>query len=99
MEIMHALKFIEHGGAIALVALLSILFIRLEKSIAKLHERIDATQSELAEKYTQKGELYSDISGWRGDLRILTEKVDKLREEFFYLKGRYDELREEKNAS
>jgi predicted nuclease with TOPRIM domain len=89
------LKLIEQGGAIALIAFLAFLFFRLEKAMTRLHERMDSIQSELVEKYAQKGELYSDISGWRGDLRILTDKVDKLREDFFYLKGRYDELKEE----
>ena len=95
MEGMGILRLIEQGGIIVFVAFLAFLFFRLERTMTKLHERMDAIQNEITDKYAQKGELYSDISGWRGDLRILTDKVDKLREEFFYLKGRYDELKEE----
>lgn len=87
------IKYIEQGGLIAIAAFLVFLFVRLERSINKVQEKIESLENELNEKYVKKCDVYSDISGWRGDLRTLAEKIDELRKEFFYLKGRYDELK------
>lgn len=88
------IKYIEQGGIIAFLGFLLFLFIRLERAMNKIQAKIESLETELNEKYVKKCDIYSDISGWRGDLRIINEKIDKLREEFFYLKGRYDELKE-----
>lgn len=88
------IKYIEQGGMFALIGFLFFLFIRLERAMNKIQTKIDSLEAELNEKYAKKCDIYSDVSGWRGDLRVITEKIDNLREEFFYLKGRCDELKE-----
>jgi len=89
-------KYIEQGGIIALIAFLIYLIVRMEKTINKIISKIENVECELSTKYAKKEEIFSDISGWRGDLRAIAEKIDELRKEFFYLKGRYDELRDKK---
>jgi uncharacterized protein (UPF0335 family) len=87
------LQVLEKGGTFALIAFCIYLIVRIEKIINRLAERIDKLEDELQTKYVTKEEVFADISGWRGDLRAIAEKIDEMRKEFFYLKGRYDELR------
>lgn len=86
-------SFLQQGGYIAISAFLVYLIVRFERVLQRIEKKVEALETELRTEYVKKSEVYSDISGWRGDLRALAEKIDSLREEFFYLKGRYDELK------
>ena len=99
MEIAAVKLLLQYGTAPALI-LLCILIILFNKEIGRRIEGLENTFKELKNKtdfieqsYVRKEDLYRDISGWRGDVKTLSQKIDDLREEFFYLKGRYEELK------
>ncbi len=87
------LPYLYSGGLLAAVAFAIYLIIKIEKVVKELQEQIEIFRDEMHNEYVKKVDFYSDISGWRGDLKMLMEKLDRLKEEFYYLKGRYDELK------
>ena len=103
MEITVLKLLLQYGTAPALI-LLCVLILLFNKEIGRRIEGLENTFKELKNKtdfieqsYVRKEDLYRDISGWRGDVKTLFTKIDNLREEFFYLKGRYEELKDKKN--
>lgn len=51
-----------------------------------LAAKVDAFECE----YVPKGEFFQDVSGWRGDVQRLFERVDGISRDLAYFKGRYD---------
>ncbi|MEM5854359.1 MAG: hypothetical protein QW228_08395 [Candidatus Aenigmatarchaeota archaeon] len=81
----------------AISVFITYLIIRLEKRISELFQFINARIEKIEnkienfeEEYVRKTDLFADISGWRGDLKSLSEKIEKLRNEFYYLKGKFE---------
>ncbi len=105
MEIRALELILQYGTAPALI-LLCVLMVLFRKDVTKRIDDLEVTIRDTREKisfveqaYVKREDFYRDISGWRGDVKILSEKIDKLREEFFYLKGRYEELKEKRDAA
>lgn len=91
------LAFFEKGGFLAISVFITYLIIRLEKRVSELFqlinariEKIESKIESFEEEYVKKTDLFADISGWRGDLRILSEKIEQLRNEFYYFKGKFE---------
>jgi len=91
------ISFLEKGGFLAISVFITYLIIRLEKRISELFQFINARIEKIEnkienfeEEYVRKTDLFADISGWRGDLKSLSEKIEKLRNEFYYLKGKFE---------
>ena len=51
-----------------------------------LAAKVDAFECE----YVPKAEFFQDVSGWRGDVQRLFERVDWISKDLAYFKGRYD---------
>ena len=63
------------------------------KKLASLEEDQEKFKEEAMMTFAKQGEVLGMFSGWRGEIQQLSGKVDKLLEEFHYLRGRYDEWR------
>ncbi|MEM1672513.1 MAG: hypothetical protein QXX12_00495 [Nanopusillaceae archaeon] len=91
------ISFLEKGGLLAISVFITYLIIRLEKRVSELFqlintriEKIENKIENIEKEYVRKTDLFADISGWRGDLRVLSEKIEKLRNEFYYFKGKFE---------
>jgi len=73
---------------------------QLNQKIAGQGQKLDTLEKEQEKfkeeammTFAKQGEVLEMFSGWRGEIQQLSSKVDKLLEEFHYLRGRYDEQR------
>ena len=70
------MQAISEGGWIAIGMLLGYLLHRLEKRVEKMENKLDAMQDE----FITKEDHYRDISGWRGEIHRLEDKIERLIE-------------------
>ena len=103
LEVLHLI--LEYGTTPALL-LLALVVLTFKKDITKKMDELDGNLKNMNERinfieqtYVKRDELYRDISGWKGDLRMLANKLDTIKDELFYLKGRYEELKFSKSKS
>lgn len=93
MEMFAGLVGILQYGTLPAVLVLLVLVVMMKQDLQRIHQRMDNLEGRLDyldRQCVKKAELYQDISGWRGDIRRLEGKLDGLKDEFFYLKGRFD---------
>jgi hypothetical protein len=69
MEI-QLIQLLWNGGWVAIGATMIYLFVKLEKRIEKIEEKLEMMVSR--ETY------YRDVSGWRGEINRLEDKIDNL---------------------
>lgn len=67
-------QVLVQGGWFAIGTVLIYLFLKLEKRLEKLEEKINEFQSH----YITKDTYYRDVSGWRGEIHRLEDKIDKM---------------------
>lgn len=65
----------DAGWSVVAVFLIFMLF-RLEKRIEKFEEQV----KDIKEDFVTKEEHYRDISGWRGEINKLEDKIERLIE-------------------
>lgn len=76
------IEIIGNGGWLAVGVFLGYFLKRLEKRVEKLEEKIDAVQDE----FISKEDHYRDISGWRGEIHRLEDKVERILEKILEAK-------------
>jgi len=69
-------QIIGNGGWMAVGVVLGYLMRKLERRVERLEEKIDAMHDE----FITKEDHYRDISGWRGEIHRLEDKIDRFSE-------------------
>jgi len=69
-----AIKTLLDAGWPVVAIFLAFMMFRLEKKIEKLEEQIQ----NITEEFVSKEEHYRDVSGWRGEINKLEDKIDKM---------------------
>ncbi len=54
------------------------------------HKLLAAKVESLECEYVPKGEFFQDVSGWRGDVQRLFERVEAIAKGLAYMEGRFD---------
>lgn len=75
MESLVVKTFLDAGWSVLAVFLVFMLF-RLEKKLEKFEEQI----GNIKDEFVTKEEHYRDISGWRGEINRLENKIERLIE-------------------
>ena len=70
------MQTIGEGGWMAMGLLLGYLLHRLEKKVEKMENKLDTMHDE----FITKEDHYRDISGWRGEIHRLEDKIERLIE-------------------
>ncbi len=68
------LNYIWQGGWLAIGAFLIYFIIKLEKRIEKIENSIIQFHCD----YVKKNEYFRDVSGWRGEINRLEDKIDNM---------------------
>lgn len=69
-------QIIGSGGWMAVGVVLGYLLRKLERRVEKLEEKIDAMHDE----FITKEDYYRDISGWRGEIYRLEDRIERFFE-------------------
>jgi hypothetical protein len=70
------IQVVGNGGWMAIGVVLGYFLYRLEKRVEKLENKIDVMHDE----FITKEDHYRDISGWRGEIHRLEDKIERLIE-------------------
>ena len=72
------IELVREGGWIALFAFLFFILLRLEKRIESFEQKLEEIQKE----NIRREEYYRDISGWRGEIQRLDDKLTRIFDKF-----------------
>ena len=72
-------QILGNGGWMAIGIVLGYLIKKLEKHVEKLEKKIEKIEG-LQKDFITKEEHYRDVSGWRGEIRRIEDKIDRLFE-------------------
>lgn len=81
------LTVLKEGGVYTFLAIIIFWLVRLERVLNKIQEefisksefnKLEQRVEQLSQEAQRKEDFYRDISGWREDIRYLSEKIDKM---------------------
>ena len=72
-------QVLGNGGWMAIGIVLGYLIKKLSEHVEKLEKRIEKLEG-MQRDFITKEEHYRDVSGWRGEIRRVEDKIDKLSE-------------------
>ncbi len=75
-------QILGNGGWMAVGVVLGYLLRKLERRVEKLEEKIDAMHDE----FITKEDHYRDISGWRGEIHRLEDRIERFFEKIMEAK-------------